>query len=311
MEAGLIYYKRHLGDYAKDTGHLSALEHGIYTLLLDRYYSTERPIPEADAEKVGRVRTAQERAALQSVLDEYFKPHDGLWHHSYADKVIDKAHMKAGTSRANGKLGGRPPNVSRGTKATDKPKGNPEETRQVPGNNQALSIHHPLSINQKEKTFGGKPPYPPEFEECFAAYPRRNGDNPKRAALRAWSARRADGHELAPLLNGVRRYAAWCEATDKIGTETVMQAKRFFGPDAPFLNGWESPAKTATNGHSAAAWAEVRAANQAGPKPAAWTYPQTEAAIAAIGGWSWLKTANSRDIDFKQRQFEAAFRGAA
>jgi uncharacterized protein YdaU (DUF1376 family) len=31
------YYERHLGDYAKDAGHLSMLEHGAYSLLLDRY----------------------------------------------------------------------------------------------------------------------------------------------------------------------------------------------------------------------------------------------------------------------------------
>ena len=39
------YYERHLGDYAKDAGHLSMLEHGAYSLLLDRYYTTEQPIP--------------------------------------------------------------------------------------------------------------------------------------------------------------------------------------------------------------------------------------------------------------------------
>ena len=36
------YYERHLGDYARDTGHLSMLEHGAYSLLLDRYYATRR-----------------------------------------------------------------------------------------------------------------------------------------------------------------------------------------------------------------------------------------------------------------------------
>jgi uncharacterized protein YdaU (DUF1376 family) len=29
------YYERHIGDYLKDTAHLSLLEHGIYTRLLD------------------------------------------------------------------------------------------------------------------------------------------------------------------------------------------------------------------------------------------------------------------------------------
>ena len=31
------YYKRHIGDYAAKAGHLSPLEHGVYTLLIDAY----------------------------------------------------------------------------------------------------------------------------------------------------------------------------------------------------------------------------------------------------------------------------------
>ena len=58
------YYERHLGDYAKDTGHLTILEHGAYTLLLDRIYSTEAGIPEKDAHRLARARTAAEKAAV-------------------------------------------------------------------------------------------------------------------------------------------------------------------------------------------------------------------------------------------------------
>ena len=39
------YYERHLGDYARDTGHLSMLEHGAYTLLMDRSSASEQGIP--------------------------------------------------------------------------------------------------------------------------------------------------------------------------------------------------------------------------------------------------------------------------
>jgi hypothetical protein len=40
---------------------------------------------------------------------------------------------------------------------------------------------------------------------------------------------------------GVQRYTAWCEATDKTGTETVMQARRFFGPGREWENEWQPP----------------------------------------------------------------------
>ncbi len=37
------YYERHLGDYAKDTAHLTMIEHGAYTLLLPAAAKNVRP----------------------------------------------------------------------------------------------------------------------------------------------------------------------------------------------------------------------------------------------------------------------------
>jgi len=39
------YYRRFPGDYARDTKHLSMLQHGAYCLLLDTLYSTGKPLP--------------------------------------------------------------------------------------------------------------------------------------------------------------------------------------------------------------------------------------------------------------------------
>lgn len=83
--------------------------------------------------------------------------------------------------------------------------------------------------------------YPEEFEQAFRALPKRNGDNPKRRAYRAWTARRRDGHSPDVMLAGARRYAEWCRATGKTNTELVKQAATFFGPDEPFLNNWDIP----------------------------------------------------------------------
>ena len=59
------YYERHLGDYARDTAHLTMVEHGAYTLLLDRYYATESPIPADQAPFVGKF--VQRSASICSV----------------------------------------------------------------------------------------------------------------------------------------------------------------------------------------------------------------------------------------------------
>lgn len=104
------YYKHHLGDYAAATRHLSLLEHGVYRMLLDIYYSTEKPLPHI--EKTFRLvvaRTKEERSAVESVLEEFFRQNDdGSWSHDRCDSEIYEAKSKADKSREVGKLGGRP-----------------------------------------------------------------------------------------------------------------------------------------------------------------------------------------------------------
>ena len=98
------YYKRHLGDYARDTGHLTALEHGIYTLLLDWYYVNECPIPFEKAVRIARGNPEQ----TQMVLEEFFKMGENGWIHSRADREIQEYRAKSDRNREVGKLGGRP-----------------------------------------------------------------------------------------------------------------------------------------------------------------------------------------------------------
>lgn len=45
----------------------------------------------------------------------------------------------------------------------------------------------------------------------------------------------------AEMIAGAKRYAAFCEATGKTGSEYVMQAVRFLGPDKYFSQDWEQP----------------------------------------------------------------------
>lgn len=79
---------------------------------------------------------------------------------------------------------------------------------------------------------------PAGFAAAWAAYPRREGSNPRRRALRAYCARLGEGVEEHALLAGVRRYAAFCAARGKVGTAFVQQAATFFGPDRPFAEAW-------------------------------------------------------------------------
>ncbi|WP_426269180.1 YdaU family protein [Dyella kyungheensis] len=102
------YYERHLGDYAKDARHLTMLEHGAYTLLMDRYYATEQGIPADKAHRVAGARTAEECAAVDSVLEEFFRLVDGVWIKGRIELEIAKAAGRIDAARENGRKGGRP-----------------------------------------------------------------------------------------------------------------------------------------------------------------------------------------------------------
>lgn len=143
------YYERHLGDYARDAGHLTMLEHGAYTLLLDRYYTTEQGIPEDQAHRICRARTRDERAAVDAVLAEFFRLVDGAWHNGRCDREVTKMQAKVKAAQENGKLGGRP------KRAKEKPSGLSVGSESV---TQVKALQTPDTSCSEANASGGKPP---------------------------------------------------------------------------------------------------------------------------------------------------------
>lgn len=125
------YYERHLGDYAKDTGHLTILEHGAYTLLLDRYYGTEAGIPADQVYRLARARSDDEKLAVDVVLAEFFTlTQENLWVNGRAEEEIEKMKIKINAARNNGKKGGRPKKEAEIPQK--EPTENPNETQEKP-----------------------------------------------------------------------------------------------------------------------------------------------------------------------------------
>lgn len=89
------YYERHIGDYLKDTSHLSLLEHGVYTRLLDVYYTREGGIPQSEVARLIQARSKDERAALAVVLGEFFVLRDGLYVQDRSEREIAKYKEKS------------------------------------------------------------------------------------------------------------------------------------------------------------------------------------------------------------------------
>jgi hypothetical protein len=81
------------------------------------------------------------------------------------------------------------------------------------------------------------------FDQAWAAYPKRGGGNPRPLAAKAFAARVRDGVDPALLVDAARRYAKYCEATNRVGTEYVMQASTFFGTGGRWQEEWLAPVR--------------------------------------------------------------------
>ncbi|EPP4975225.1 TPA: helix-turn-helix domain-containing protein [Klebsiella pneumoniae] len=109
--------------------------------------------------------------------------------------------------------------------------------------------HTGASADASAPARSAKQDYSPEFEKAWQAYPKRAGGNSKAAAFKAWNARLKDGVKPEVMLAGVKRYAAYAQATGSAGTQYVKQAVSFFGPDRHFEESWQAPSAPA-GGHN-------------------------------------------------------------
>lgn len=121
----------------------------------------------------------------------------------------------------------------------------------------------------KSTTAAPRPtPYSKAFEEAWQIFPKRAGSNPKPRAFKAWTARVKTGESTESMTEGTKRYAAFCRATGKIGTEYTMQAATFYGPDKRYAETWEIPKpKPATGTLTDSAIMDLGKAIGANPKP--------------------------------------------
>lgn len=150
------YYKRHLGDYAAATRHLSLLEHGVYTLLLDTYYVGESPLPSEDRAlyRLVGARSKEEREAVGIVLQEFFELRDDGWHQPRCDEEIAKKQAQAEINRDVGRRGGRPSKTTESDTEENRI-GFKNKTKPVSEKNPS---HKPIANNQEESIT----PQPPQ-----------------------------------------------------------------------------------------------------------------------------------------------------
>ena len=141
------YYPHHIGDYLRDTAHLTALEDGIYRRMLDVYYASEKPLP-LDRDWLRRLLRATDEPsglAVDVLLKEFFEQKEDGWHNKRADDEIRKARRRIKAAKTNGKRGGR-------KKTQQEPSGFP-----VGSQNQALQKPKAKVIKEADPPPNGGP----------------------------------------------------------------------------------------------------------------------------------------------------------
>lgn len=178
------FYKRYPGDYQRDTAHLTLVEHGVYAMLLDTYYATERPLPAEYPAlmRICRAMDKDEQLAVKKIADQFFPiGEDNLRHNRRADLEITEQLPRIQTARDNGKKGGRPRKANP-NETQEKPSGfsagypadNPDETQSEPNSKAHQTPEYLLrpdgynnkgsSSNERERAHETQTLLPSDFE---------------------------------------------------------------------------------------------------------------------------------------------------
>ena len=163
------YYPHHIGDYAKDTGHLSWDEDMAYTRLLRAYYGREGAIPADQAYRLARAATRAQKEAVDSVLSEFFVQQDDGWHNKRADAELviaqaksEKARISAGkrwhtdTSNANAMrthTEGNAPNNQEPITKNQRKESTPPASRPAPASKKKVSMPESFAVSERVKAW--------------------------------------------------------------------------------------------------------------------------------------------------------------
>ena len=78
----MIWYKHYIGDFQRDTSHLTMTERGAYLALIQHYYANEECLPDNHAMlcRIAGAMTKPEKDAVRVVMAFFEAKPEGLWH---------------------------------------------------------------------------------------------------------------------------------------------------------------------------------------------------------------------------------------
>lgn len=238
----------YVGDYLRDTPHLSVEEHGAYLLLLMALWTkgTLPASPDALA-RVARV-TPYRWAKLAPILMPFFTVADGMLRHKRVDSERSHSIEVASKRSAAGKAGGE-------AKALKTQEAALANATILPQQKATIHIHNHSHKEEREKTerpresrAAGASALVSDFDRFWTVYPKRIGQNPKHPASLKFLRAVKQGADPEAIIASARRYAIECSGIEDrtFVTQAVTWLNQRRWEDGPGLlpEGAEMPKTT-------------------------------------------------------------------
>lgn len=223
------WFKLYIGDYQRDTAHLTVTEHGAYLLMLQHYYATEKPLPVGKSlHRMLRAQDKQEREAIDAVSSQFWTVTDaGLVNHR-ADRELAKAGEQADTNRAIAVAREARRKVARTVHESCADRGTNDQPNQTPDTRHQTNTEDPHTPAKRGRSSVHE--FPPGFEAFWSAYPRKAA---KPKAAQAFARIRPDDALLAAMLAAI--------AVQALSEQWVKDGGQFIPMPASWLNArrWE------------------------------------------------------------------------
>ena len=175
------FFKLYIGDYQRDTAHLSVTEHGAYLLMLQHYYATEKPLPTGKAlHRMLRAQDKAERDAIDAVAKQFWREtSDGLINER-ADVEITKTSAQAETNRAIAQAREAKRKAARNSNEQSTNRATNDQPNQTPD-----TRHQTTSFSTQSTSTSVAPDPSPGARVCLALKPLGIRGNPSHPMLQA------------------------------------------------------------------------------------------------------------------------------
>lgn len=228
----MYYYQFHIGDYRRDTAHLTLLEHGIYRQLLDLYYISEKPLDKEVAKRLIGVRNTDEIRTYYELLTEFFEEVDGKYVHKRCDYEIQR--LKDKSNKAKDSVNKRW-NKIKGLKDTNVytnvlPTNNEGNTILISNNPNILSSKEDVPKPKKPKKQKAEPvvyPEPKRFDEFWSTWGNSQRKINKVACRQKWAEKNLDAiaDKIISHVEALRKTKQWLEGFEPMPMTYLNQSR--------------------------------------------------------------------------------------